>query len=104
VCCTGETFSVYRSETSSFFILHQKTLSVLSIYAPLILELLCTFIRVSVTLEWLLMAVTLQMVDSGLQGYLGQVMVTFNIRDVRSLLDWSKFLALSWQKNEFQIL
>ena len=58
-------------------------------------DLLCTFIGVSASVQWLLMDITLQMVEFGLQVYFGQVMVTFNVRDVRIRLDWSKFFALS---------
>ena len=59
VCCNGETFSIYRSETPSFFISHQKTLSILSIiYATVTLDLFYTFIRVPAFLHWLLLDVT----------------------------------------------
>jgi hypothetical protein len=86
MCCICVTFSIYRSETYSFFILHQKTLSVLSIiYAPVILDLMYTFIGVSASLQWLLMDITLQMVEFALLVYFGQVMVTFNFLAPRIL-------------------
>jgi hypothetical protein len=67
-CCSGVTFSFTHSKTSSFFILYQKSLPVFStIYAPVILDLLRTFVNVSVFLQWRLVNMTIQMVEFGLE-------------------------------------